>query len=142
MKNILVGIDFNDSVEKIIDKAIELGRCFQSKIWLLHIAAPNPDFVGYEAGPQHERDMRAEVLKKEHKKLTRYADQLKVKGLEAEALLVQGTTIETILNEAEKLNAELIITGHEDPGFWNKLLFGDTAADLVKKSEVPILIVP
>ncbi len=142
MNNILIGIDFNENAEKIIAKATEIARCFQSKIWLLHVAAPDPDFVGYEPGPQHERDIRANVLKNEHEKLTRYADQLQIDGFDAEALLVQGTTIETILDTAKKLKADMIVTGHRDMGFWEKLFFGDTATHLVKKAEMPILIVP
>ena len=54
-------------------------RKFGSKIWLVHIAAPDPDFVGYEVGPQYIRDHRADELKKEHKLVKKYADELKAK---------------------------------------------------------------
>ncbi len=66
MKNILVTIDFNKNEELLIDKAFQLAESFNSKLWLMHIAAPDPDFVGYEVGPQYIRDSRAteEVLRK------------------------------------------------------------------------------
>ena len=46
MKNILVGIDFHDYSETLINKALKLSKPFNSKIWLLHVAAPDPDFIG------------------------------------------------------------------------------------------------
>ena len=52
--------------EKIlIDKAIEMAKAFDSKIWLLHVAAPEPEFIGFGVGPQYIRDTRAEELRKE-----------------------------------------------------------------------------
>ncbi len=65
-----------------------------AKIWLVHVAAPDPEFVGYEPGPQYIRDDRAKVLLAEHKKLASYIKSLEGKGYKAEALLVQGPTIE------------------------------------------------
>ena len=34
----------------------------QSRVSVIHVAAPNPGFAGYEVGPQHVRDWRAEEL--------------------------------------------------------------------------------
>ena len=48
MKTILVTIDFDKSDQMLIDKAFQMAEVFGSKIWILHIAAPDPDFVGYE----------------------------------------------------------------------------------------------
>ena len=76
MKNILVAIDFKGNEKLLIDKAYEFAKAFEAKIWLLHIAAPNPDYVGYEAGPQYIRDNRATELKEEHKLLETYANNL------------------------------------------------------------------
>ena len=64
MKNILVTIDFNENEKLLIDKAFQLAEPFDSKIWLIHIAAPDPDFIGYKVGPQYIRDSRASDLKK------------------------------------------------------------------------------
>jgi len=62
MKNILVTIDFDVQTTLLIDSAYKLANAFDSKIWLVHIAAPNPDFAGYEVGPQYIRDSRAHEL--------------------------------------------------------------------------------
>ena len=142
MKNILVPIDFNDHEQVLLNKAFEMAQAFNSKIWLLHIADPDPDFVGYATGPQYIRDDVAPNLRKHHKIIQEYALQLYNKGANAEALLIQGTTTETILDEAKKLNIDLIILGHHEHGFLYKLFVGSVSEGIIKQSKVPVLIVP
>ena len=142
MKNILVTIDFNKNEMLLIDKAFQFAESFSSKLWLMHIAAPDPDFAGYEAGPQNTRDDRASELRKEHKLLQEYVTLLKNKGVNAEGLLVQGATIEMIIEESRKLNVDLIIAGHHDHGFFYNAIIGSVSAQIIKKSKIPVLIVP
>ncbi len=142
MKNILVTIDFSENENILLDKAFQMADAFNSKLWLMHIAAPDPDFVGYEVGPQYIRDSKATELKKEHKLLQEYSSNLKKKGIDSEGLLVQGATIEMIIKESEKLNVDLIIAGHHDHGFFYNAFIGSVSGDLIKKSKIPVLIVP
>jgi nucleotide-binding universal stress UspA family protein len=142
MKNILVAIDFNPSEQLLIDKAFQLAQAFDSKIWLMHIAAPEPDFVGYGVGPQYIRDSRAAELRKELKLLQEYTTQLKEKGVDADGLLIQGATIEMVIEESEKLNVDLIIAGHQEHGFLYQAFVGSVSTQIIKKSKIPVLIVP
>lgn len=142
MKNILVGIDFHEKTEILIDKAFELSKPYNSKIWLLHVAAPDPDFVGYEVGPQYIRDNRAKELRQEHKLILEYVDQLKEKKVDAAGLLIQGATVEVILEESKKLNIDLIISGHHDHSFLYNAFFGSVSSGIVRKSNIPVLVVP
>jgi len=142
MKNILVTFDFNKNEMLLIDKAFQLAESFNSKLWLMHIAAPDPDFVGYEVGPQYIRDNRAAELRKEHKLLQEYTNTLKKKGVDSEGLLVQGATVEMIIEESKKLNIDLIIAGHHEHGFFYNAFVGSVSAQIIKKSKIPVLIVP
>jgi nucleotide-binding universal stress UspA family protein len=142
MKNILVAIDFEENLEPIIDKAFELAKAFKAKVWLLHIAAPEPYFVGYEVGPQYIRDWRAEDLRKEHKQLQRFTSELEEKGIDTEGLVIQGATIEMIIDESKKLNVDLIIAGHHEHSFFYNAFVGSVSSQIIKKSKIPVLIVP
>ncbi len=142
MKNILVSIDFNEQEDFLMDKAYEFAKAFNAKIWLVHIAAPDPDFVGYDVGPQYIRDARADDLRAEHKLLQDYAKLLEEKGVRAEGLLVQGATVEMLLKEAQKLNTDLIITSHHDHNFFYKAFIGSTSEEIIKESKIPVLMVP
>lgn len=142
MKRILVGIDFHDETKFLVEKAAELARALGGKLWLLHVAAPEPDFVGYEVGPQYIRDFRARELKKEHRLLMDYVDLLRSEEVEAEGLLIQGETIEVVLEESEKLKIDLIIFGHHDHGFLYTAFFGDNSTRILRHSRIPVLVVP
>ncbi len=133
MKNILVSIDFHKKEELLIDKAFQLAESFDSNLWLMHIAALEPDFVGYEAGPQYIRDNRATELRKEHQLLQEYTTALKNKGFDSEGLLVQGPTIEIIIEESKKLNIDLIIAGHHEHGFFYNAFTENVSAKIIKK---------
>ncbi len=142
MKNILVTIDFNDNEKTLIDKAIQMAKPFDSKLWLLHIAAPEPDYVGFGVGPPHLGDWRATQLKKERKQLQEYTSDLKEKGINTEGLFIEGATIKTVLKEAKKLNVDLIIVGHHKHNFLYKALVKSISTGIIQKSKIPLLIVP
>lgn len=142
MKNILLAIDFNNGERILIDKTLEWAKAFGAKIWMLHVASPEPDFVGFGVGPQYIRDSIAEEMKKEHKILFEYANRIKSEGVEADGLLIKGMTTEMIMKEADKLNIDLIITGHQDHNLLYKLFFGSVAARVIRKSKIPVLLIP
>ena len=142
MKNILVAIDFENRSKQLFYKATELGKAFNAKLWFLHVAAPEPDFVGFEVGPQYIRDTRAEDLRAEHRILQSHSAEAKELGLESEGLLIQGSTLEMIMEEAAKLKIDTIILGHHHHSFLYNLFTEDTAVELVKRSNIPLYIIP
>lgn len=142
MKSILICVDFHKETDLLINKALEYASVLQSKVYLLHVAAPDPDFVGYEAGPQSERDYRAQTLKNEHQKLSAYAEKFTHKNIETEPLLIQGATIETILDKSKELAIDLIISGSHQHGFFHQLFYGNTASTLMHHSKIPMLVIP
>ena len=142
MKNILTAIDFTSLTELLLQQSEKLAGAFDAKVWLVHIAAPPPDFVGYEVGPQHVRDERAGELRREHRDLQEYARRLTQQGIECEALLIQGPLLPTLLDEARELRADLLIVGaHQHSGLF-RVLFGDTGRELLRRTTLPLLIVP
>ena len=142
MKNILVSIDFHDKTRLLIEQAVNLARAFKSKIWLIHMAAPDPDFVGYGPGPEYIREDRAIDLKNEHELLRRYRIEMRENGLDTEALLIQGATVETILDEIERLNIDLIILGHHEHSIIYNLFHESVSDKVIQKSNIPMLIIP
>ncbi len=142
MKNILVTVDFEPATDMLLNTALEYSRAFQAKVWIMHIAAPEPDFVGYEVGPQYIRDFRAEDLRNEHRQLQGYAEKLRKQGVDCDGLLVQGATIDMILEESRKLHVDLIIAGHYEHGFWYQALIGTVSDQIANRSNVPVLLVP
>lgn len=142
MKNILVGLDLKETDRALLYQAGVIAARFESRVWLVHVAAPDPDFVGYEPGPKYIRDTRAEELREEHRLLQEYTADLRNKSIGAEGLLIQGPTIEMITEEVRKLNIDLLILGNHKRGLLYEAFIGHTAEKILKEVEIPVLIVP
>lgn len=142
MKNILVAIDFDQNENELLEHALQYAKAFKAKLWLLHVAAPEPEFIGFGVGPQYIRDSRAAELRKEHRLMNDFTKIMKEEGVDCDGLLINGATTEMILEEAEKLKIDLIITGHHTHNLFYKMFFGSVSKGVIKKTDIPVLIVP
>jgi nucleotide-binding universal stress UspA family protein len=142
MKNIVVPIDFSPITDSVLDIAKTLAKCFSARLWLIHVASPDPDFVGYDAGPQSVRDQVADHLREEHRDLQSKAADLREAGIDATALLIQGPTADTILAEAKVHHADLIIMGSHGHGAMHRVLMGSVSEGVLRKAPCPVTIIP
>jgi len=139
---LLVAVDFSDSTKQIIENAKSISKADDSKIWLIHVAVPEPAFVGYGIGPQTVRDSVAKEFHEEHKMLQQLSEELREAGIDCVALLVQGTTVDAILHEAEKLSVDLIVLGTHGKSALMKILLGSTSEGVLHRSTIPLLMIP
>ncbi len=142
MESILVALDFSEVTEKLLSQACSLASAFAGTLRLVHVAAPDPEFVGFEVGPQSVRDQRAETLRKEHRLLQELADRVRRRGIETKAILVEGPTVETILAQADKEKADLIVTGSHGHGALYTTLLGSVSEGVLRGARCPVLVVP
>jgi nucleotide-binding universal stress UspA family protein len=142
VNGILAAIDFSGGTREVQSTAVELARAFDCALWLLHVAAPEPDFIGYDPGPQTVRDQRAEELRAEHRRLQQEADALRERGIEATALLIQGPTVEKILAEAERLEVDVVVIGSHGHGALRRALLGSVSEGVVRGARCRVMIVP
>lgn len=142
MKNILVALDIKPSDALLLAQASALAEKFGAKIWMIHVAPPDPDFVGFEMGPRYIRDFVADELRTEHRQLQTYADEFQQKSLQAEGLLIQGPTVEMIASEIKKLSIDIAVLGSHRHSFLYETFVGNTAKQIIRQISIPVLIVP
>ncbi|HEY5775609.1 MAG TPA: universal stress protein [Xanthomonadales bacterium] len=140
--NILVAVDLSPASAKVVEAAGRVAKLTGAKVYILHTAEPEPDFVGYDAGPEVVRTQVANEFRREHRDVQALADKLRSDGLDATALLIQGPTVETTLKEADNLAAELIVVGTHGHGAVYDVLLGSYSAGIIRKSKLPVLVVP
>lgn len=140
--NILVAVDLSPASEKVVEAAGRVAKLTNATVYILHTAEPEPDFVGYDAGPEVVRTQVANELRREHRDVQALAEKLRDEGLDATALLIRGPTVETTLKEAENLKAELIVVGTHGHGAVYDVLIGSYSAGIIRKSTLPVLVVP
>jgi len=139
---ILVAVDLSPASEKVVAAAGRVAKLTGAKVYVLHAAEPEPDFVGYDAGPETVRTQVAGEMRREHREVQALADTLRGDGVEATALLIQGPTVETTLKEADRLEAELIVVGSHGHGAVYDVLIGSYSAGIIRQSKLPVLVVP
>ena len=142
MKNILVPVDFSDVTAMVVERAVALARAFGARLTLLHVAAPDPSFVGYDAGPQSVRDQVAREMHEEHRALSELDRKVEQAGVASTALLVRGFPTEKILKEARALPADLIIMGSHGRSALHHLLVGSVTDGVLRETACPVLVVP
>jgi nucleotide-binding universal stress UspA family protein len=139
---ILAAIDLSEATAKIIAVVEYLAKATNAEVRLLHVAEAEPDFVGYDAGPEVVRDQVAKEFRDEHRGVQKYADSLREAGIEAGALLIKGSIIDTVLKEAKRFEADLLVVGSHGFGALYDLLVGSSSRGILKDTQIPVLVVP
>lgn len=130
--------------------ANRLATAFESKVVVLHVAEPEPEFVGFEPGPilvgagPNAMPLTSAVardFREEHRRLEALKQSFD-EGLEVKALQIQGSTVEKILLEAATHDAGFIVMGSHGHGALYHLLVGSVTEGVLKGATCPVVVVP
>ncbi len=142
MKTILVPVDFSDTTAPVLAEAQVLAKALGGSIVLLKVAEPEPDFVGFEPGPQTVRVAIAQDYRAEHVRLDELKAQVAADGLAVTAMHVQGPIAEKILTLADEHGAGMIVMGSHGHGALYELLVGSITQGVLKGAKCPVVVVP
>jgi nucleotide-binding universal stress UspA family protein len=140
--NVLIAVDLGSATSAVIAGAKSVFSPASGKCWVLHVVEPDPEFVGYEPGPQPVRDALARRYREQHEAVQRVGNEMRADGYECTALLVQGAFAETILKEAQDISAGVIVVGSRGKPLAKRLFVGSTSRSVLKGARVPVLVVP
>ena len=142
MKIILAAVDFSHATDVVAATAADLTKALGGTLHLLHVEAPDPEFVGYEPGPQHVRDQVAKSIARNRHEIVELRDRLQGQGIDVHCLVIQGPTIDKIIEEAQRLGADVIVAGSHGHGAMHHLVLGSVSEGLIRKAPCPVLVVP
>jgi len=142
MKMILVAVDFSEVTEGVIDTAGKLARALRCDVRLIHVIPPDPDFVGYDVGPSSERVSVGREYRDHHRHLQALARMLLHDGGDVSEGLVCGSTVERILSECCRTEADMIVMGSHGHGAMYDLLVGSAAEGVLRGATCPVVLVP
>jgi nucleotide-binding universal stress UspA family protein len=160
MKRILVPIDFSDVTPPVIGLARQLAKAFDAEIHLVHVkeltAAAAPGTLGYGLAGMSElapmsgvpvpgfEPMPEPISEDEGQKskLAKWQDEIAQDGIKVSLHEPTGAVAKEILNQADELNADLIVMGTHGHGAMYNLLVGSTTKGVLKHSARPVLLVP
>lgn len=148
---ILVAIDLEAGSDRLLAEALRYGQAFNATIDIIHVAEPDPDFVGYLKRPvpgnesQEDliRETHAATLRTQHQQTQAFAATLRTSGIRVDqALAVQGPTLETILALVSKLGSDLLILASHHHSALYRFWYGDTLAKVAHQTPCSLLIIP
>jgi len=144
MKTVLVAIENIEGTNlasPVLEQAMELAHSFSSKVWLVHVV-PRLGTTPFTVPREMLREQAATELHHEHKFMQGLTAAMRERGIDASALLVEGATVKTIIEEADRLDADLIVLSSHSHGLLYRALLDGTAERLLNKSTRPVLFVP
>jgi len=140
MKKILVGLDESRQSHKALDYAINLGKKFKSRIFVLSVAGfPAMDVSNNLMRPYMEDN--TELFKALHKNAL---NKLKKAGIKGEAFLFFGLPYESIIAFSDKQKMDLIVLGKHGKGLEagvESFLVGSTSKIVSERAKAPVLLV-
>jgi nucleotide-binding universal stress UspA family protein len=128
---IVATVDFSTTSEAILKTTKTYAQKLGAEVFLLH-AEPLHDNTGEE-----DYDTRPEAVR-----LKKDAKALERAGVKVTPLFIQGPVCETILKEALKAQADLIIVGAHGHGGVNcKVPIGHIGECILLKSNIPVMVI-
>ncbi|MBI9021028.1 MAG: universal stress protein [Verrucomicrobia bacterium] len=129
---IVATIDFSTTSESILKNTAIYAKIFDAEVFLIH--AEPIKFTKNSEELDHTQE--AVMLKKDARALEKV-------GVKVTPVFLEGPVCETIMKEAQRLEADLIIVGaHGHGGAHCKTPVGDISECILLHSRIPVLIVP
>jgi nucleotide-binding universal stress UspA family protein len=142
MMKLLAAVDLSKASGYVIEAVHRVALATDAEVYVLHTIIPLPGIAGPEFNPVTEQQELSERYLDERDELNDLVTQLVDADVNASALMAQGDPVKTILREAERLDAELIVVGSHGHGMMFDALMGSISAGILRKSTIPVLVVP
>jgi nucleotide-binding universal stress UspA family protein len=138
IQKILLPIDDSEHSQKTIQYASDLAKLSQAAIVVMH-AFQIPIFR--KRGTAAVEDFKISLEEEARELVAEVAAELQNQGLNASALVVEGSAAEAILQAVETDQPDLIVMGSRGGGGLPGLNLGSVAERVVRRSPAPVLVV-
>ena len=136
-KNIVIAFDGSEYSHKALMCAKSIAERFEANLWLVHAFSNPADFMGvtdHEKLSAKRKAAAQAVLDDARQKLGRTSFVVNEE-------LPEGPEAESILEEAEKCKADLIVMGTRGFGTLKGLLVGNVSRKVIHFSSCPVMVV-
>ena len=153
-KRILVALDGSENSARASQAALELAEKLKADLIVLHVIIPPALYYHTEISsegpviepPTHEKeiDLYLEYARRVGRgTVDGTVSEAKKRGIVVKAEIPEATTsvVETIVNQAVKEDADLIIVGTRGLGGFKKLILGSVSNGVVSHVHCPVLVI-
>jgi nucleotide-binding universal stress UspA family protein len=142
VKKILVPFDISEYSLDASNEAIDLAKSFGGRsttITFIHVVEPHPYYDPVYDFPQAQRQVKDEITAKVNEWFSQVSEKCNSKNVlcTMEILFDRGSTIETIVDYAKNMSADLIVIGHSTAHGFGRWLKGDVAKGVIDHAHPP-----
>ena len=130
IERILVPIDFSPPSLKALDDAVEFSLPYEARLIVMHVV----ERASFEAPPAKQKEAAAAKLAQIQRRLTQ-------RGIDCRTLVRSGVPYKTIIDEAKKVDANLIVISTHGRTGLAEFLIGSVAERVVRGSPCPVLVI-
>tara|TARA_Y100000588_G_scaffold55315_1_gene52798 strand:+ start:1553 stop:1972 length:420 start_codon:yes stop_codon:yes gene_type:complete len=129
-ENILAAVDFSDFTDAVIDAACEQASLSGVLIRVVHVAALDPAYVGFNTGPVYDFEYWKRTLDEEDNKLKSIVYKFNEHRVHAVPDLPEEPIVEILLKEVDYNDIDLIFVGPHGHGDVFNIIAGSAAQAL------------
>ena len=142
---ILCATDLNTTSNEAMKKAVQLAHQYNSKIIMLNV---HEEFMTKEEMGMLRVSIDAMKLEietialKAKKEMSEVIKKLHAEDIQVEYIIKVGKSNQVICQEAERIEADLIIMGVSEKNIVSNFIYRSTASFVIEHVEIPVLVVP
>lgn len=140
INKILCAVDFSEATNMIADYAKYCAEKFGAKVLALYAAPTLRGYTDFSVSPESVQGLVDSVFKDAEKRMDELIKN-NFKKIDAKGMVLPGYAPDVILSTAEKEKCNLIVMGTHGRRGVDRIVFGSVAEKVVKKSQVPVLMV-
>ncbi len=142
LTRILAATDLSAPARHALDRGFRLAAETGARLDIAHVVSQSAlntlhRLLGAQASPAEQH-----ILEEARVRLTQLVANLdQTHGVSAEMHLAAGTVLRMILDQADNMDADLLVLGARGEGYLSHLLIGTTAERLIRRTLRPVLMV-
>jgi len=136
MKTIVVGYDGTEASDRALERAGDIAAAFGSSVTVTSVSTTMTGAAhgGGSVDPTDSPETHESLLDTATKKLAE-------RGVQAESVLGMGEAAEAIVELAAEREADLIVVGTREPGFFERLFGHSVSGSVQRHAHCDVLIV-
>lgn len=141
---ILCPVDLSDCSRHAFDHALALARSYHARLTVMEVRWPLIPPVAYPAAAEVFPVPMAVAgdIEELREGLRRFAAHGAEAGVEMDLQVREGAVVPTILEEAHRIGADLIVMGTHGRSGFDHLLLGSVTEKVLRKAECAVMTVP
>ena len=141
IKSILFPTDFSEGSSQALQYAVDLTTKYGARLYVVHVVYDLAKATGWYVPHRSVDEMYKDIQEGAKKELERFGvdDLAQVKNIER--IVLTGVPHEEIMNFSKEKRIDLIIMGTHGRKGIDRILFGSTAAQVVRFAPCPVLTV-